>query len=435
MNDYVLAVDAAKRKSTAGLFGRPPALGGAQAEPNKKRRKNYDGSEPVALIKPHDVPHTREALDRLLDEIRGAGVDPVGLSFIVESTAVYHRPITNYLESKGLVPIVINPLYGSQTRGDSLRKTKTDSADAKKLASIYFTGSYKNSRHVTAEQRDAQRINRRIEAIEEFVTTEKARLKMALCESFCELPLKLKNGDIKSTPVIRLIYKYPTAEAMSKASLKSVSSALSSCGMGDEEAEAKAKEIKQLASESICLASDFGEGFCAMVRSLVDNIERLEKEKEELKKTLISICENRDLFNVLSSFKGIGPASAARATAELWDLSDFSTPQALISFVGVDPGVKQSGDSVDSNGAISKRGNRHLRRIFFVIMLHFAMIGARKDANEKNLVDQTIYDYYVKKKNEGQKPTSAKNAAICKLLRKIFYRFKEFKETGEITVA
>ena len=72
--------------------------------------------------------------DGFLDFISDPNITKEAM-FVMESTGLYHIPLQNFLLSKGFDAHCVNPLLiKKQVMADSLRKTKTDSADALAIA-------------------------------------------------------------------------------------------------------------------------------------------------------------------------------------------------------------------------------------------------------------------------------------------------------------
>ena len=63
---------------------------------------------------------------------------------------------------------------------------------------------------------------------------------------------------------------------------------------------------------------------------------------------------------------GIGPHTAARLVAELGDPSEFRSPAALASYVGVVPGLKLSGKKKGGRAPLASYGNARLRRALYM---------------------------------------------------------------------
>lgn len=65
----------------------------------------------------------------------------------------------------------------------------------------------------------------------------------------------------------------------------------------------------------------------------------------------------------LMTIPGVGVASAVTLIAAIGDISRFQDPRKLVGYIGLDPKVRQSGDSPARGGKISKRGNAHARSV------------------------------------------------------------------------
>ena len=89
--------------------------------------------------------------------------------------------------------------------------------------------------------------------------------------------------------------------------------------------------------------------------------ERIERLTEALRQQ----CEQwrmRPVVNALMCMRGIDLIAAVTLIAELGDLNRFDHPRALMAFLGLVPSEHSSGNT-RSQGAITKTGNRHARRI------------------------------------------------------------------------
>jgi transposase len=85
------------------------------------------------------VSHTLEGLASLrefLEEVKEqSGVKP---PIILESTGHYQTPVVHYLEERGYLLIIINPLISYKAKSSSLRKVKTDAVDAYHLCELFY---------------------------------------------------------------------------------------------------------------------------------------------------------------------------------------------------------------------------------------------------------------------------------------------------------
>ena len=84
----------------------------------------------VALL-PQEFLHTEVGLEQMAYAIVALGEDT---RVIMEATGRYHEPIAAALHEYGIYVCVLNPLFIKQSGGGSIRKVKTDKADAMKIA-------------------------------------------------------------------------------------------------------------------------------------------------------------------------------------------------------------------------------------------------------------------------------------------------------------
>ena len=83
------------------------------------------------VLKPREYPHTGTGLEHLALDILALGEDT---RVLMEATGRYHEPVAAALRKYGVWVSVINPLFIKQSGGGSIRKVKTDKADAMKIA-------------------------------------------------------------------------------------------------------------------------------------------------------------------------------------------------------------------------------------------------------------------------------------------------------------
>ena len=104
---------------------------------------------------------------------------------------------------------------------------------------------------------------------------------------------------------------------------------------------------------------------------------------------------------------GLGEISAAIILSEYGDISNFSSPNKLLAFAGLEPSIIQSG-TLEHNGKMVKHGSGHLR---YAIM-NISMTILR--------YSPTFYDFYLKKRSEGKCHRVALSHVCKKLIRVIY---------------
>ncbi|WP_144481373.1 transposase, partial [Cytobacillus oceanisediminis] len=85
------------------------------------------------------VAHTLQGLDSLVEFLevvqKESGLKP---PVILEATGHYQTSVVQYLEERGYLLIIINPLISYKAKSSSLRKVKTDAIDAYHLCELYY---------------------------------------------------------------------------------------------------------------------------------------------------------------------------------------------------------------------------------------------------------------------------------------------------------
>ena len=80
------------------------------------------------VLKPREYSHTKAGLGQMAHDILRLGEETW---VIMEATGRYHEPVAAALHEYGIRVTVMNPLFIKQSGSGSIRKVKTDKADAK----------------------------------------------------------------------------------------------------------------------------------------------------------------------------------------------------------------------------------------------------------------------------------------------------------------
>jgi transposase len=110
--------------------------------------------------------------------------------------------------------------------------------------------------------------------------------------------------------------------------------------------------------------------------SMIFHYRFLQKEIQVVSNDIRAYCRKvyKKDYYLLRSVPGIGPLTAAAFIAEAGDLRRFSSLKQLAAFVGLVPGIYQSGETVKTLG-MTPRANHILRSY----MIEAAWIAIRKD--------------------------------------------------------
>ena len=321
----------------------------------------------------------------------------------VESTACYHINLYSFLTAKGIPTVVINPLLIANFAKLSLRKTKTDKKDAMTIAQFLLVHQEAISQlSLSQDLQDFRDIARERESVCNMLTAHKVEVKRLLQSTFPELE---RIGDLSTRVMLEFIETFPSARLVKTAKLKIVQKILQRKGVGSR-LTYTAEDLIQAAKQSIATTSPAKE---LILRGKVRTLQHLRERYEELTKILTEYCKSSMLedFEIITSIDGISKCTATTFLAETGCIGNFASHKKLIAFAGIDPTVYQSG-KFEGSSRISKRGNRHLRRVIWLMTTCVIEHNA------------TFRAYYMKKRSEGQPFKKAVFATAHKLIRLIF---------------
>jgi transposase len=93
---------------------------------------------------------------------------------------------------------------------------------------------------------------------------------------------------------------------------------------------------------------------------MFESLEEIKKHVTNLEKQILETVIGSSTYHILLSLPGVGPVTASAIYAEVGDFGRFKTPSALISYAGIYPKERSSGE-MKRYGSISKAGSRVLR--------------------------------------------------------------------------
>ncbi len=344
-----------------------------------------------------------EGFMQLLKAITHHSKDVSKVLVAVESTACYHINLYSFLTAKGVPTVVVNPLLIANFAKLSLRKTKTDKKDAMTIAQFLLVHQGTISQlSLSQELQDFRDIARERESVCNMLSAHKVEVKRLLQSTFPELE---RIGDLSTRVMLEFIAAFPSARLVKLAKPKAIQKILQRKGVGTR-LTYTAEDLIEAAKQSVATISPAKE---LILRGKVRTLQHLRERYDELTKILTEYCKASMLedFEIITSIDGISKGTATTFLAEIGCIGNFTSYKKLIAFAGIDPTVYQSG-KFEGVSRISKRGNRHLRRVIWLMTTHVI---------EHNAIFRT---YYTKKRSEGQPFKKAVFATAHKLIRLIF---------------
>ena len=339
----------------------------------------------------------------LLKAIEANGGSTGNVVAAMESTACYHINLYSFLSAKGIEAVIINPLLIANYAKLSLRKTKTDKKDAKTIAQ--FILAHKDSvtqLAISQDMQDMRDMARERESLCHQISAAKVEIQRVLQTTFPELAA-MTNPLTKV--MLHFIQRFPSARLVSIAKPRVIEKTLKekpcSCRL-----RFTPKDLIEAARTSIATVSPAKE---LILSGKIETLVHLQKRRDELTKALTKYCESTIVedLRIVTSISGINNIMATALLAEIGQIGNYLSHKHLIAFAGIDPTVYQSG-KYEGASRISKRGNRHLRRVIWLMTISVIHHNS------------VFKSYFLKRRNDGQPFKKAVFATAHKLMRVIF---------------
>jgi len=346
----------------------------------------------------------RKGFEELINQLSALSMTQESILVGMESTACYHINLYSFLVSLGYPVVVINPLLISNFVKLQLRKTKTDKKEAFVIAQFLLLNRDSLSQTLlSSEISDLRDLSRQRESLVDQMSSTKSEIKRLLTMTFPELE---HISGIFTKSMLRLLCQYPSAASMKQAKRSRIAKILIPGSYG-KQTNASVDRILKAAQVSIGTSSPTKEIILKQKASLLI---QLEEHLQELTDILIELCQGKiqGEMDILTSMKGIGEKSAVNFLIEIGgDMKQFENHKKVIAMAGLDPALYQSG-KIDRKGKISKRGDRHLRRVIWLMTTKVIQFNER------------FKQYYLKRIKDGLPYKKAVLATAHKLIRVIF---------------
>ena len=331
----------------------------------------------------------------LLEHLKPYNKSDVRIAF--EATGHYSLNLELFLTNNGYTFIKTNPLIVHQfLKARSLRRTKTDKADSITIAKYLMSVPYKPNSDLLYTIFTLKSLCRS----REFLIKERSKFAVLLTneldKSFPELKPFFNN--MFSTTLLYILEKYTNSKHI--ATMKDYDS-IRKISHG-KFTYAKFAKLKELAKNSVGFHNENTDLLISTYVSIYNDFNSKIDPIEKQISTIIKVLNPRIL-----TIPGIGKISAASILSEYGDIKNFSSPNKMLAFAGLDPSINQSG-TLESNGKMVKHGSGHLR---YTIM-NSAMSILR--------FSPEFYDYYLKKRSEGKCHRVALSHVCKKIIRVIY---------------
>lgn len=371
------------------------------------------------IAKPFEVVHSSSGINSLIAYLHALDGDT---RIVMEHTGRYYEPMAQQLADAGFFVSTVNPKLIKDYGTNSLRKVKTDKADALKIARYTLDNWQDLCQYTSMDtlRNQLKTLNRQFA----FYTKQKTALKNNLIALL----------DM-TYPGVNSLFDSPVR---SDGSQKWVDFAASFwhvdcvCGIGLKAFTEryrkwckrhgynfqvhKPKEIFEASKELIAVypKDDMSK---LLVKQAIDQLNAVSSAVEHIRAEMNRIAAKLPEYPVVMEMCGVGASLGPQLIAEIGDVTRFSRREKLTAFAGVDPGTNQSGKYEAQSVPTSKTGSPRLRKTLFLIM--DCLIQTKPSGD-------LVYAFMDKKRAEGKPYFVYMTAGANKFLRIYYGKVKQY---------
>lgn len=384
------------------------------------------GKSMVAILRPYgeivsspfEIHHTSNEISSLIEQIKSIEGES---RIVMEHTGRYYEPLARELSQASLFVSAVNPKLIKDFGDNSLRKVKSDKADAVKIAR-YALDSWTDLKQYSLMdeiRNQLKTMNRQFGFYMKHKTAMKNNFIGILDQTYPGVNTYFDSParDDGSQKWVDFATTYWHVDCVRKLSLNAFTDHYQKwCKRKKYNfSKSKAEEIYGAAKELVpVLPKD--DLTKLIIKQAVDQLNIASVTVEELRTRMNETASKLPEYPVVMAMKGVGSSLGPQLIAEIGDVTRFTHKGAITAFAGVDPGINQSGTYEQKSVHASKRGSSTLRKTLFQVM----------DALIKNKPqDDPVYQFLDKKRAQGKPYYVYMTAGANKFLRIYYGRVKE----------
>ena len=347
--------------------------------------------------KPMTITEDRAGYDALLKALGEPSV-----LIAMEATGHYWKNIFAVLAAAGHEVALLNPFLARRFQDSSLERTKTDAIDAQGLARLAFEKRPEPT-HLHDEVAEALReLVRHRDRLRQDFDDRVRQLHRLVDLGFPEFTRYVRGLD--SMLATTLLAEYPTAQAFARATPRRLAK-LRYDGRHFVGAEL-AEQLVKAAKTSV--GQHHGPAYKLQAVHICQDLDIWRKRLADVERDIEDLLDTHQVGKLLTTSDGIGPQSAARIIAAVGDPARFKSADALAAYLGVVPGLKQSGKLNSARARIAPMGNARLRMALWMPVL----TAVRRNA--------WLRAFYQRLRAAGKPPKLALVAAMRKLMHAVY---------------
>ena len=372
------------------------------------------------VVMPFDISHTDSDISELIRMINRLDKD---VKVVMEATGIYHLPVATFLREKGMFVSVINPYEMKLYRAQDLRKVKTDRRDSMTIAQ-YGIDKWFNLRPFRPQDdiyAELRLLGRQYRFFMESRIENLLNLTHLLDYTMpgvkaCFSGWNESSGKDKLCDFVEEYWHYDNIIKHSEKKFVEHYQKWTK-RKGYQFSEVKALQIYSLAKDGIPTIPSNAPSTKMLLLEATRALREVNSTLFAILTRMKELTKTLPEYPVVRAMEGVGDVLAVKLIAEIGDIRKFHSGKALIAYAGIDPPPYESGKFIGTERHISKRGSVTLRKVGYEVMRCVKSNGRTNDS--------AVYDFMIKKENEGKSKKVAKIAALNKFLRIYYARVME----------
>lgn len=373
---------------------------------------------------PFDVQHNAEALTALAEQLKSIDGET---RVVMEHTGRYYESVAKTLHEAGLFVSAVNPLLIKEYGNNSLRRVKTDKADAMKIAR-YALDNWVELRDYTPMDTiryDLKTLNRQFQLASKQKTATANNL-IALQEQSFPGIRKLFDSPVRSDGTQKWVdftHDFYHVDCVRSGSQNTFTECYRKwCKRNHYNFNAgKAAEIYALAKSAVVLVQKTPLTK-TLLQEAANQLTAISRSVETYRSEMNKLASQLPEYPVIMEMYGVGESLGPQLMAEIGDVRRFERKQSLVAFAGIDPMPNQSGEKNVRSNKSSKRGSPYLRKTLFNIMGIYLKCSPQ---------DEPVYQFLDRKRAEGKPYYVYMTAAGNKFLRRYYATVMNYFATLE----
>lgn len=372
------------------------------------------------VLAPFDVKHNREDLKELVKTLRKIGGN---MRIVMEHTGMYWRPIACTLKEAGFYVSVVNAILIHNFQDNTIRKGKTDKADARKIAN-YALAYWTDLREYTSEDETRLLLKMQTRQYDRILTASGAMKNGLIAQldltfpninKLLESSYRSKRGHCKWVDFVR---KYWHKDCVTRTSMSVFTESYHKwCKREGYRFNEKDAESVYLSAKNSIATLPACQSTKMLIIQAVDSLNAIYESLQGIRAEMLRLASLLPEYDIVMKMYGVGESTGPRLMAEIGDVRRFKNKRSLVAYAGMDAPPYQSGDFDAKSRHISKRGSPHLRRTLFQVS---SIILQNSNPNNP------VYLFMDRKRAEGKHFYVYTVAGAAKFLRIYYARVMEY---------